>query len=132
MQVVEQVPPPKPLTSGWAAILKGKSEPAAPEPAVDQGVDSSATKAKDAKQTGAKGEEKRAKAPAAAAGQEDAAKGAVKPQQGEARPAESKESGASSETAEGKAAAAPPADAADSKPKEVRCGLPLLLVLALG
>lgn len=66
---VEPAPPPKPLTSGWAAILKGKAEEkAAEEKAAAEGKAAKEADGGDgAKPAAAKpADEKQAKAPAAA------------------------------------------------------------------
>ena len=110
---VEPAPPPKPLTSGWAAILKGKAEAAAEQSSDAAGSESAAPAQQgDAKAT-PKPEEKRAAAkPAPTAAQP--------PKEVSRDKEEPKDSAASSQT--GAAAAAPPAsDGAESKPKEVRC-----------
>lgn len=133
-KVIEPVPPPKPLTSGWAAILKGKNEAAASEAAAEKVAVAAATEesvapknARDGKQpsppysppawAGEKGrhggylrdasragDDKRPKS--AASGSRDAPKGASKP--APAAQEEQKESGASSQAG----AAAPAAIAA--------------------
>jgi hypothetical protein len=135
LQVVEPVPPPKPLTSGWAAILKGKQEPPAPEPASEKkATDSTAAKPQESKPTAGKAEEDRAIAPAAASSPVEAAKAADKPQDAASAPAENKEGGASGQTTEPAAAAASGSDAAESKPKEVSscwCCSPCIVLAVL-
>lgn len=122
---MEPAPPRKPLTSGWAAILKGKSDAQPSELAPEQKTAaSSLSRSGDGKPAAAEVEDLQAKGPAAADLPKEGALAAGKHQEVTAGPAESRDSATSSQTADGKAAAA--ADSAESKPKEVCCWLCIL------
>lgn len=136
VQVVEPVPPPKPLTSGWAAILKGKSEAAAAEAAANSKADQGDKTGSEAKPSSAKVDEKLPKQQAAGGGKGTAKQAPAAAQEGADKPEESKEgassqAGAAAVAASGDSAAAGEGGSSSSsgKPKEV-CMLLLLPRLA--